>query len=119
MELTHFSFSIEDSIAIVLLDRAGEPMNTIGPAIFDDFTTVVDRIETDPAIKAVVFGSAKKNNFLAGADIRFFETLTDPDEGAAVIRELHALFTRIEALHAVHGIPVVMAIDGACPVSYT
>ena len=114
MELTHFSFSIEDSIAIVLLDRAGEPMNTIGPAIFDDFTTVVDRIETDPAIKAVVFGSAKKNNFLAGADIRFFETLTDPDEGATAIRELHALFTRIEALHAVHGIPVVMAIDGAC-----
>ena len=114
MELTHFTFDVEDGIAVVLLDRAGEPMNTIGPAIFDDFTAVVDRIETDPAIKAVVIGSAKKGNFLAGADIRFFETLTDPDEGAAVIRELHALFVRIEALHAVHGKPVVMAIDGAC-----
>ena len=32
----------------------------------------------DPAIKAVVIGSAKEENFLAGADIRFFETLTDP-----------------------------------------
>ena len=114
MELTHFTFDVEDGIAVVLLDRAGEPMNTIGPAIFDDFTAVVDRIETDPAIKAVVIGSAKKGNFLAGADIRFFETLTNPDEGAAVIRELHALFVRIEALHAVHGKPVVMAIDGAC-----
>ncbi len=114
MELTHFTFDVEDGVAIVLLDRAGEPMNTIGPAIFDDFTAVIDRIENDPTIKAVVIGSAKKGNFLAGADIRFFETLTDPDEGAAVIRELHALFVRIEALHAVHDKPVVMAIDGAC-----
>jgi len=73
MELTHFTFDAEDGVAVVLLDRAGEPMNTIGPAIFDDFAAVVDRIETDPSIKAVVFGSAKKGNFLAGADIRFFE----------------------------------------------
>lgn len=114
MELTHFSFSVEDGIAVVLLDRAGEPVNTIGPAIFDDFNTVVERIETDPSIKAAVFGSAKRNNFLAGADIRFFDTITEAEEGAAVIRQLHALFTRIEALHAVHDKPVVMAIDGAC-----
>jgi 3-hydroxyacyl-CoA dehydrogenase/enoyl-CoA hydratase/3-hydroxybutyryl-CoA epimerase len=114
MELTHFSFSVEDGIAVVLLDRAGEPVNTIGPVIFDDFTAVVERVETDPGIEAVVFGSAKKGDFLAGADIRFFETLTDPDEGADVIRQLHALFARIEALHAVHGKPVVMAIDGSC-----
>ncbi len=114
MELTHFTFNVEDGIAVVLLDRAGEPINTIGPVIFEEFDAVIDRIETDPAIKAVVIGSAKKGNFLAGADIRFFETLTDPDEAAAAIRELHALFVRIEALHAVHDKPVVMAIDGAC-----
>ncbi len=114
MELTHFTFNVENGVAVVLLDRAGEPMNTIGPAIFDDFTSVIDRIEADPAIKAVVIGSAKRGNFLAGADIRFLETLTNPDEAAAAIRELHALFVRIEALHAVHGKPVVMAIDGAC-----
>jgi 3-hydroxyacyl-CoA dehydrogenase/enoyl-CoA hydratase/3-hydroxybutyryl-CoA epimerase len=114
MELTHFTFNVEDGIAVVLLDRAGEPINTIGPVIFEEFNAVIDRIETDPAIKAVVFGSAKKGNFLAGADIRFFETLTDPDDAAAAIRELHALFVRIEALHAVHDKPVVMAIDGAC-----
>lgn len=114
MELTHFSFEVEDGVAIVLLDRAGEPMNTIGPVVYEDFTAVVDRVESDPSIKAVVFGSAKRGNFLAGADIRFFETLTDPAEASAAIRELHALFGRIEGLHTVHAKPVVMAIDGAC-----
>ena len=114
MELTHFTFSIDDNVAIALFDRAGEPVNTLGPAVFEDFVSVIDRIEGDPGIKAVVFGSAKKGNFLAGADLRFFETLTDPDEAADAIRELHALFARIEALHTVHAKPVVMAIDGAC-----
>lgn len=114
MELTHFTFSVDDSVAIALFDRAGEPLNTLGPAVFEDFVAVIDRIEGDPGIKAVVFGSAKKGNFLAGADLRFFETLTDPDEAADAIRELHALFARIEALHTVHAKPVVMAIDGAC-----
>jgi len=114
MELTHFSFSVDDGIATVLLDRAGQPVNTIGPAIFGEFTAVVERIEADPTIKAVVFGSAKKGDFLAGADIRFFETIEDPEEGAAVIRQLHALYARIEALHTIHGKPVVMAIDGSC-----
>ena len=45
MELTHFTFDVEDNVAIVLLDRAREPINTIGPAIFEDFVAVVDRIE--------------------------------------------------------------------------
>ncbi|MEN8235913.1 MAG: enoyl-CoA hydratase-related protein, partial [Actinomycetota bacterium] len=114
MELTHFTFDLEDGVAAVLLDRAGESVNTIGPVIFDDFDTVVDRLETDPEIKAVVFGSAKKNNFLAGADIRYFETLTDPEEASDAIRELHRLFARVEQLHTVHAKPVVMAIHGAC-----
>lgn len=114
MELTHFTFDVEDGVAIVLLDRAGESINTIAPEIYDEFASVVDRIETDPGIKAVVFGSAKTGSFLAGADIRMFETLVDPAEAAAAVRELQALFARIEALHAVHDKPVVMAIDGAC-----
>ena len=114
MELTHFTFSVDDNVAIALFDRAGETLNTLGPAVFEDFVAVIDRIEGDPGIKAVVFGSAKKGNFLAGADLRFFETLTDPDEAADAIRELHALFARIEALHTVHAKPVVMAVDGAC-----
>ena len=115
MQLTHFQFEVgDDGVAVALMDRAGEPMNTLGPAVFDDFSAIIDRVETDPTIKAVVFGSAKKGNFIAGADIRFFETLTDADVAADAIRELHAMFARIEALHVQHGKPVVAAIDGAC-----
>ena len=115
MELTHFRFNVgDDGVAVALMDRAGEPMNTLGPAVFDDFATIIDRVESDDDIKALVFGSAKRGNFIAGADIRFFATLTEADVAADAIRQLHAMFARIEALHTEHGKPVVAAIDGAC-----
>ena len=43
-ELTHFQLSVHEGIATVLMDRDGEPMNTLGPVIFDDFNTILDRL---------------------------------------------------------------------------
>jgi hypothetical protein len=72
MELTHFSFSVDDGIATVLLDRAGQPVNTIGPAIFGEFTAVVERIEADPT--RVHTGLAQTlRNFLGHKTMVFWE----------------------------------------------
>jgi len=115
MDLTHFRFTLEDDgIAVVLMDRAGERMNTLGPALFEDLTTLLDRLEEDDAVRAVVWGSAKPDNFLAGADIRFFETLDDPAAATEAIRTTHALFARLENLHVDRHKPVVAAIHGPC-----
>ena len=112
-DLTHFQFSVDEGVATVLMDRAGEPMNTLGPAIFDDVNTILERIETDDSIKAVVWGSAKKD-FLVGADIRWFADLTDAVEAEKTILNAHEMFARIERVHTKHGKPVIAAISGAC-----
>jgi 3-hydroxyacyl-CoA dehydrogenase/enoyl-CoA hydratase/3-hydroxybutyryl-CoA epimerase len=112
-DLTHFQFSVDEGVATVLMDRAGEPMNTLGPAIFDDVNTILERIETDDSIKAVVWGSAKKD-FLVGADIRWFADLTDAVEAEKTILNAHEMFARIEQVHTKHGKPVIAAISGAC-----
>ncbi|MDF1597020.1 MAG: fatty acid oxidation complex subunit alpha FadJ [Acidimicrobiia bacterium] len=112
-ELTHFQLTVDDGIATVLMDRAGEPMNTLGPVIFDDFNTVLDRLETDDSIEAVVWGSAKKD-FLVGADIRWFAELTDAIGAEKTILAAHEMFARVERLHTKHGKPVIAAISGAC-----
>jgi 3-hydroxyacyl-CoA dehydrogenase/enoyl-CoA hydratase/3-hydroxybutyryl-CoA epimerase len=112
MDLKHFSFEVEDGVAVALFDRAGEPMNTISPDVAEEFVAVAERVAEDDDIDALVWGSAKKSGFLAGADIRFFQTLTDADEAAEVMRNLHSVMAQIEALHTEHGKPVVMAIDG-------
>ena len=112
MDLTHYHFEIDDGVAVVSMDKAGESMNTIGPDLLTDFASILDELETNDAITAVVLTSAKKD-FLAGADIRWFETL-DQDTARTAILAGHAEFARLEALHAQRGKPVVAAIHGAC-----
>jgi 3-hydroxyacyl-CoA dehydrogenase / enoyl-CoA hydratase / 3-hydroxybutyryl-CoA epimerase len=112
-DLTHFSISTDDDgVATVVMDRQGEPMNTLGPALMTDFELVLDRLETDTAIKAVVLTSAKKD-FLVGADVRWFAELTDAAEAQAMIETGHRLFGRLEDLYRQAGKPVVAAIHGS------
>jgi 3-hydroxyacyl-CoA dehydrogenase/enoyl-CoA hydratase/3-hydroxybutyryl-CoA epimerase len=96
------------------MDRAGEEMNTLSPETGADLAVILDRLEQDDSIRAVVIGSAKPNNFLAGADIRWFATLQDPAEAAAAMKAGQDGFARLEALHHERGKPVVAAIHGAC-----
>lgn len=115
MDLTHLRLDIDDDgVATVLMDRAGERMNTLGPEVLADVEAVADHLAANDDVVAVVWGSAKPDNFLAGADIRFFETLDDPATAEAAILEVHRIFAKLEDLHRVHGKPVVAAIHGAC-----
>lgn len=115
MELTHFSLDVdEDGVATVLMDRAGESMNTLGPEVGPDLERIIDRLESDDAIRAVVLGSAKPDNFLAGADIRWFAELTDASEATELLGNVQKAFDRIEQLHQEKGKPVVAAIHGPC-----
>ena len=114
-ELTHFRLEVaEDGIATVIMDRAGDPLNTLDPALMEDFAAVLTRLEEDPAIRAVVLVSGKEDNFLAGANIKWFAELDDAAAATEAIHQGHALFDRLERLHAELGKPVVAAIHGAC-----
>jgi 3-hydroxyacyl-CoA dehydrogenase/enoyl-CoA hydratase/3-hydroxybutyryl-CoA epimerase len=77
-KLANMAFEVDAAgVATILMDRKGEPMNTLGPELAGDLFSLLDRLETDPAIKAVVIGSAKPTNFLAGADIRWLRQVED------------------------------------------
>jgi 3-hydroxyacyl-CoA dehydrogenase / enoyl-CoA hydratase / 3-hydroxybutyryl-CoA epimerase len=111
--LQHFRLDVTDGIATVTMDRAGDDLNTLDPSLMGDFVTILDRLESDAGIRAVVLTSGKPDNFLAGANIKWFSELTkETAEGA--IRQGHAIFARLEGLHRHRGKPVVAAIHGAC-----
>jgi len=115
MDLTHFTFDLDgDGIATVLINRAGEEMNTFSPETALELADILERLETDASIRAVVLGSAKATNFLAGADIRWFATLDEPAEAEAAMKAGQEGFARLEALHQERGKPVVAAIHGPC-----
>src|SRR5690606_26357571 len=110
--LEHFRLEVSDGVASVVIDRADDDLNTLDPSLMEDFLAVLDRLENDASISAVVITSAKPD-FLAGANIKWFSELT-PETGTEAIRAAHAAFDRLERLHTHRGKPVVAAIHGAC-----
>ena len=112
--LTHFRMTVDDDgIATVVIDREGEDLNTLDPALMGDFEVILTRLEDDPDVRAVVLRSGKPDSFLAGADIKWFSELT-ADTATQAIRGGHEVYSRLERLHTHRGKPVVAAIHGAC-----
>ena len=115
LELTHFRYEVDaDGVATVLFDRAGERMNTLSPELFGELMKIADRIESDPAVVAVVLASAKPDNFIAGADIRWLDTLTDTEAIKRDFTTGKQVLLRLQAIWKLHGKPVVAAIHGPC-----
>lgn len=104
-EQAFFTVSVEDSVATLLLDEKGEAVNTISPALGDALRGVWDRLQDDPAVKAIVIASGKKDNFVAGAKIEVLQETKDPTELA---RTGQRMFDQIA--HSKK--PILAAIDG-------
>ena len=102
--------SKEQQIAWITLDEKGDKVNTLGKEMIAEFGTVLDEIEKDDAIRAVVLISGKENNFIAGADINMFDTFSTEEEFATFIKTGTDLLDRIESFKK----PVIAAINGGC-----
>lgn len=114
LDLTHFTLEINvHGVATVLMDLQGEKMNTISPKVSEDLEKIVERVETDNAIKALVIGSAKEDNFIAGADVKVLQEVQTAAEATQLSRDLHKGLFRLEKLHTERKKPVIAAIHGA------
>src|SRR4051812_41682144 len=103
------SVEFADSVAIVTFDLPDEPVNKFTRAARDEFVALLDRVEGDPTITAVVLLSGKPDVFIAGADIDELLAIHTPGDAERLSVEGQAMLDRLE-----RGKPVVAAIDGAC-----
>ncbi|BDG03051.1 fatty acid oxidation complex subunit alpha FadJ [Anaeromyxobacter oryzae] len=106
----HFRVEIADGVATLLVDDPGEKVNTIHPALMEEFVALVDRLEKDDAVRAIVLASGKADGFVAGARIELMQTVKDAASAQRLARDGQAVFDRLERLRK----PVVVAIHGAC-----
>jgi 3-hydroxyacyl-CoA dehydrogenase/enoyl-CoA hydratase/3-hydroxybutyryl-CoA epimerase len=100
----------EGGIAVVTFNLQGESVNKLTRGVVEEFRAVMDRVESDATIRAVVLVSGKPDLFIAGADIEGFLELRTAAEAEALSREGQEMMNRLERLRA----PVVCAIHGAC-----
>jgi enoyl-CoA hydratase/long-chain 3-hydroxyacyl-CoA dehydrogenase len=97
-----------DGVAVVRFD-CPKSVNTISFALKDEAKELWKKeIESNSNVKAVVFSSAKKGMFIAGADIFDIKSIEDKSQLVPLIEDGLHFFQHMKT----KGIPLVCAIDG-------
>ena len=108
--MSYFDLHQDGPVALVWLDREGERVNTLSREMLANFSDLLNHLENDPEILAVVLVSRKKDSFIVGADIKAFAAFETKEEVISLVSEGQALFGRLEQFRK----PVVAAVHGAC-----
>jgi enoyl-CoA hydratase/carnithine racemase len=102
--------AVEDGIATLVLNRP-EKLNAISYALADRLLALLDDLETDTAVRAVILTGAGERAFSAGGDIHEFAESVRQGADAALrdfVRRGQALTGRLEAYPK----PVIAAVNG-------
>lgn len=104
----YFDVEVVDGVAVVRMDQPGSPVNTINLNMQDEFSAVLDRIESDSEISSAVLISKKESCFVAGADIQMINKVNTKSDGKSMSSGGQEMMKRIENskkpfLAAIHG----------------
>ena len=95
-------------IALVTIDNP--PVNALSAALLDELGGELERLDGDPAVRAIVVRGAGERAFVAGADIKEFPKLREaPREGGSA-RGIQRIGRQLEGMRT----PVIAAIHGFC-----
>jgi 3-hydroxyacyl-CoA dehydrogenase len=98
-------YEIQNEVAVVTVDNP--PVNALSPGVPEGIDAAIARAGEDPAARAVVLIGAG-TTFIAGADIRYFETVRTHEMSLERSHNIHARLVRMESCPK----PLVAAIHG-------
>src|SRR5437773_11408057 len=98
-------YTVDDGVAVITIDNP--PVNALSPAVGQGIDEAVARASADPAASAIVLIGAG-TTFIAGADIKVFDTLKTREDSFARSEGTHALLRRVEDASK----PLVAALHG-------
>ncbi len=107
---SHFKLSEKDGIGLLLFDMAGKSVNIFNEEVLRELEKICDELVSNTSMRALVLTSAKKTNFIAGADISGIKTITDPKEGELIGKEGQRIFGKFSYLP----MPTFAFINGTC-----
>ncbi|MEI2454641.1 3-hydroxyacyl-CoA dehydrogenase NAD-binding domain-containing protein [Lysobacter firmicutimachus] len=98
-----------DGVLVLSFDREGAPVNTFAQDVLIELDGLLERLALDPP-KGLVLRSAKSTGFIAGADIKEFQSFDQKGTVGDAIRRGQQVFQRLAELPC----PTVAAIHGFC-----
>ena len=110
MSTQHVTWHIDNSIAIVTIDCPNAKVNTLDGALLVALEEVAHALAAETSLTAAVVLSGKTKGFIAGADIKLIESVTDQAVAEAMARRGQQVFQTWADLK----IPVIAAINGHC-----
>ncbi|MFN2463175.1 MAG: enoyl-CoA hydratase/isomerase family protein [Candidatus Dormibacteria bacterium] len=100
-------YEVEGAVATLTVEHP--PANALSNQVLDEIGSALDKAETDPGVRCLIFTGAGEKFFIAGADIKEF--LNTPDDSVGVRTAKGQVITlKLERLPKV----VIMAINGYC-----
>jgi enoyl-CoA hydratase len=98
----------QDRLAVVTIDRPSA-LNALNMQVLGELLAVLDRIESDPRVGAVILTGGGNRSFVAGADIAEMRGM-DPAAARDFSGRGQHVCGRLEALSK----PVIAAVNGFC-----
>ena len=108
--MNNFNLKIKKGIARLIFDLEDEKVNKLSFAVLKQLDEILDDISNNSEIKLLLLDSAKKNIFIAGADINEIKNFQTKEEVYEALIKGHAVLDKLENLK----IPTVAYINGAC-----
>jgi 3-hydroxyacyl-CoA dehydrogenase / enoyl-CoA hydratase / 3-hydroxybutyryl-CoA epimerase len=105
-----FTLTVTDGVAQVVFDLPGEKINKFSALVMAELRQLLESLHARSDLKAVVFTSGKPNMFIAGADIKELQAITNRADAKAKAEVGQQLFQRVADL----SVPTIAVIDGPC-----
>lgn len=101
-------FKADSSVGYIIFDNPQAKVNVLNAQTIHQLDTIISNVKNNPTVKVLVVMSAKKDVFVAGADIKEIESITDVSDAKQKAQAGQNLFNKIEDLP----IPTIAVIDG-------
>jgi 3-hydroxyacyl-CoA dehydrogenase/enoyl-CoA hydratase/3-hydroxybutyryl-CoA epimerase len=105
----HWRIESDNGITLLTLDVAEQSANVLSQEVLREFDQILDDLESNTP-RGVILRSAKRSGFIAGADVREFERISDAARAADLARAGQRVFARVARLSC----PTVAVIHGYC-----
>ena len=108
--MNYFKRTIDGEIGTLEFDTPQSSVNILSSAALTELEQHLDEIALRSDIKALLITSAKKSIFIAGADIKEIDSITDPQEAIEKCNSGKQVINKLEQLPQT----TVAVINGAC-----